>query len=103
YIGLLASPTEKECGSSHRRRKLTECRDFPMRKKSLGELLYFQVGAHTFEIDADFPTASDCIKRHSPRVRYIKADRILAGLQHQGRLSVLSVAKGQALRRQVQI
>ena len=57
-------------------REHTERGDLLAREKSLGDLLFFQAAADKFEVDANLPAASDCIKGHSVRVGDVKANRI---------------------------
>ena len=93
----------KNAYAAQSRWKRPERRDLPSREKSLGDLLDCQIGADALEVDADLPTASDCVKGHSVGVGHVEADRIPARFSGKGRLSMRAVAKGQAFRRPIQV
>ena len=63
-------------------------------RKSLSDLLHFQIVAYAFEIDHNLAIASDRVKSHCIGMRQVEVDSIRAFLHRQLGLSVRAIAEG---------
>jgi hypothetical protein len=104
-VGLLARPTAKERLTLHLGWERPERRNLPSQEKSVGNLHHCQTKADALEVDTDLPTTRDRIEGEAVGVGvgHVKVDRIRASISGKGRLTLGPVAKGQALRRAVQV